>query len=109
MNNETSPKWAAITSASLFGWNIGLISAFLLAIGVGVISRNLDFPISSKFGITISFLISCCVGLSLGIYSGRKSAKWFMHQGEVRSYIYLILLVIITVFSFPAPFGYIVE
>ena len=108
MNTEDSPAWATITSASLLGWNIGLVSAFFLAIAVGVISKSFNLSISSNFSITIILLLSVCLGITLGIYAGRKAAKWFKKQSRVKSYIWLILLVLITLLSFPAPFNYVI-
>ncbi len=109
MNTKDSPAWATITSASLLGWNIGLVSAFLLAIAVGVISKNFNLTISSNFSVTIVLLLSGCAGITFGIYAGRKTAKWFKKQSRVKSYIWLILLIIITLLSFPAPFNYVIE
>jgi len=100
------PKWVSTTSTILLGWNIAVLAAFFFTIGVGLALREINDPISSDKGVIILLALAGCVGLSFGMYLGNKTKIWFRKQKQTAGYIYLIILVCYTIFSFPASFGY---
>jgi ABC-type dipeptide/oligopeptide/nickel transport system permease component len=108
MKSNNSLSWVSIMTASLLGWNIGLLTTFLMAIGVGVVSNMFQAPITSKLGISSVLIVSVFVGIVLGIYSGRKTVGWFQNLNKTKCLICFVLLIVITLLSFPTPFVYII-
>lgn len=108
-NSVSSQKpvksWIAVFSAILSGWNIGLIVAFLILIGLSVGLQQFD--VSVVLGDVLSIIlisISTITGIIIGAITGKKLLSWFKKRKQIEGYIWLGILILITIFSFPSKF-----
>ena len=99
-------KWVAVINSILVGWNVGLLTSFLFAITLGIVARNIVGPMKESAGIVIVLAVSIVVGATVGFIMAKKLFGWFAQRTTPRGYVWLVVLVAITVLSFPAPFNY---
>lgn len=109
MNSMPSAKWVAGTNAALLGWNVGLLSAFFAAIGIGVGFSRIDIPIAGRLGIGFAFAAAIIVGIVAGSAVARRVKRWFEGRTVQLGYIWLAVLLVVTLLSFPAPFNFVIR
>ena len=103
-----SPRWVARLSAVLLGWNVALISAFLFVIATFVLLR--------KSGVSFQalnrgawFLVGFCIlfAVFVGVFVGKIAYPWFQKRSYGLGYVLLLILILVSLFAFPAPFTYV--
>jgi hypothetical protein len=102
------PRWVAQTNAALAGWNIGLLSAFLVAIGLVVLFGGGD-GLRDRGALVVALVVSVLVGLALAYVAARRCLPWFARRGRFAAITWLAGLAVLTLLSLPAPFGFLVE
>ena len=99
----TTSRTVPLISASLVGWNLALIVFFLLVIIIGVTVRTLQGSLGTTGFIAVA-VVSLGIGVLLGFMTSKKLLPWFRRQEAPWKYVWLGLLVVLTVVSFPGPF-----
>jgi hypothetical protein len=107
-NLVLSPRWVARLSAVLLGWNVALISAFLFVIAAFVLlpKRGVSFQ---AVDIEAWFLVGFCIlfAVFVGVFVGKIAYPWFQRRSQGLGYVLLLVLILVSTFSFPAPFTYV--
>jgi len=107
-NPVLSPRWVARLSAVLLGWNIALISAFLFVIATVVLLRKsgVSFQV---LDVGAWFIGGLCILLAafVGVFVGKIAYPWFHRRPQGLGYVLLLVLILVTIFSFPARFTYV--
>jgi hypothetical protein len=102
------PRWVARLSAVLLGRNIALISAFLFVITTVVLLRKsgVSFQV---LDVGAWFMGGFCILLAafVGFFVGKIAYPWFQRRPEGLGYVLLLVLILVTIFSFPARFTYV--
>jgi hypothetical protein len=103
-----SPRWVARLSAVLLGWNVALISAFLFVIATVVLFRKSGVSFQAV-DIGAWFLVGFCILFSVfvGVFVGKITYPWFQRRPQGLGYVLLLVLILFSIFSFPAPFKYV--
>ena len=105
-SHELNPGWSSLVSAILAGWNVGLITTLVIAIGLGGLGSFAQWSGGTRFFLVIG--ISVAIGVLIGVITGRKLLTWFRRRTRFSGYVWSILLVIFSILSFPAPFSFVV-
>ena len=107
-NPALSPRWVARFSAVLLGWNVALISAFLLVIATFVLLWKTGISFQAV-DIGAWFLVGFCILISvfLGVFDDKIVYPWFQRKSDAIGYTLLLVLIVFSIFSFPAPFTYV--
>jgi len=103
-----SPRWVARLSAVLLGWNVALISAFLFVIATFVLLRKSGVSFQA-LDIKTWFLVGFCIlfAVFVGVFVGKIAYPWFQRRPQRLGYVLLLVLILVSIFSFPAPFTYV--
>lgn len=96
-----------VTSSILAGWNVFLISSFLLLILFSIILSKLGWTV--KFG-SFLFIVETSIALLLslasGSFLGRKFYFILNKIGIIYHYIILFFLLLVTLLLFPGIFHF---
>lgn len=103
-----SPRWVARLSAVLLGWNVALISAFLFIIAASVLLRKSGVSFQAV-DIEAWVLAGFCIlfAVFVGVFVGKIAYPWFQRRPQGLGYVLLLVLMLVSIFSFPAPFTYV--
>lgn len=102
------PHWVFQIAGALSGWLIFLFNLFLILIGISAILSRWEVKVelgSGLFFMELAFAVT--VAFVCGIYIGRKTTRWISKKNTTFAYLCLTLLVLVTLLSFPAPFGFV--
>ncbi len=101
-----TPKWVAIASAALAGWNVGLIAAFLIAIYLSIVAGKFTKFVVGSGSFFLVVGVSITLGVVIAIITGRRLVQWFARKRQVVAYALLAALMVLSLLSFPAMFPY---
>lgn len=104
------PEWTSVSAALLLAWLIFLAVSFLLLLVVSVVLSNFGVRvIYGSIGFLVEAILIGATALSIAIPVGMRFFAWITKRESVSGYIWLIILVGLTVLFFPRSFGFLVE
>jgi len=106
-SHEPNSGWASLVCSILAGWNVGLLAAFLTAIGLGVGLRSFIQIVTGNTSFFLVVATSISLGILFGIVVGRKLYPWFSRHSRFAGYFWLIALIIFSALSLPASFSFV--
>jgi hypothetical protein len=104
---KLNSQWVSVVSAVLVGWNVGLLMAFLMAIGLGVGLGNFMQIATGSFVFGLLVAVSTIMGILLGVWVIRILYPRFSHCRQWVGYLWLIALVVLSALSLPASFSFV--
>ena len=93
--------------ALLIGWNVAIIASFLFAILVVIVGANLAPNLSGWPAMVLTVGPAIILGGGVGWLVGRRLLTPLGRVPAPWSYALVGLLVVITLFTFPRPFTYV--
>ncbi|MDJ0750573.1 MAG: hypothetical protein QNJ11_13895 [Woeseiaceae bacterium] len=106
-NSTDSSGLISLACSILLGWNIALVVGLLTLVAAGVAIRQFGGPFElNSPSFVFTSIIALAVAAGSGVYAGLAARGWFAALRRTSRYIWLIVLLALSVLTFPGRFYY---
>lgn len=103
-DRKNSTAWECRVASALVAWVVLLFSAIFSLIGMSFIAASLNTTIlvGSDLFVVEAVVSVVMAGIS-SYWVGRLAHRWFARRKPMTVYVWIVILLLIALLSFPAP------